>query len=83
MRRVEKNGTMFQMLQMLQQENMMLKASMGMPVQQAPGGAPQQSQPSGNAPAKVPQAEAQNGIAQQNRIADKAKAKAQAATQPG
>jgi len=83
MQRVQQNGTLLQMLQMVQQENMMLKAQMGIPVQGMEGGpAPAQAAPTGGS-AKLPEASDQQGIAQPNRIADKAKARAQAATQPG
>lgn len=89
MQRVQQNGTLFQMLQMLQAENAMLKANMGIPVQGMGGpeesGGQSASATNGGKPAKVPQADAQGatGVAQPNRIADKAKAKAQASTQPG
>lgn len=90
MQRVQQNGTLFQMLQMLQAENAMLKANMGIPVQgmgglESTGGGQSASATNGGKPAKVPQADAQGatGVAQPNRIADKAKAKAQASTQPG
>lgn len=82
MQRVQQNGTLLQTLQMAQQENMMLKAQLGIPVEgMAQPGAP--SAPSSNRPAKIAAGSAQQGIAPQNRIADKAKAQAQAATQPG
>lgn len=89
MQRVQQNGTLFQMLQMLQAENAMLKASMGIPVQGIgePGENGRQSAvpTNGGKPATVPQADEQGakGVVQPNRIADKAKAKAQASTQPG
>ena len=89
MQRVQQNGTLFQMLQMLQAENAMLKASMGIPVQGMGGpeesGGQSASATNGGKPATVPQADAQGakGVVQPNRIADKAKAKAQASTQPG
>lgn len=89
MQRVQQNGTLFQMLQMLQAENAMLKASMGIPVQGIGGpeesGGQSASATNGVKPAKVPQADEQGakGVVQPNRIADKAKAKAQASTQPG
>lgn len=83
MQRVQQNGTLLQMLQMVQQENMALKAQMGIPVQEMEGGpAPAPAAPTGGS-AKLPEASDQQGIAQPNRIADKAKARAQAATQPG
>ena len=91
MQTVQRNGGMFQMIQMLQQENMMLKASMGMPAQGMEGLSSEGGRPmtaptgdSGNKPAKVGQADelASKGVMEPNRIADKAKAKAQAATQP-
>ena len=83
MQRVQQNGTLLQMLQMVQQENMALKAAMGIPVQGMEGGpAPAPAAPTGGS-TKLPEASDQQGIAQPNRIADKAKARAQAATQPG
>lgn len=83
MQRVQNNGTLLQMLQMMQQENMALKAQMGIPVQGMEGGpAPAPAAQAGGS-ARLPEASDQQGIAQPNRIADKAKARAQAATQPG
>ena len=81
--RVQQNGTLFQMLQMMQQENMMLKAQLGIPVEGAPtGGAAPAPAPS-DKKAKLPVASDQEGIETPNRVADKAKARAQQATQPG
>lgn len=84
--RVQNNGTMMQIIQQLQAENMAMKAALGMPV--AAPGAPQAGGAQGGAPSgqpvkNVPQGDAMNGIMQGNRVADKAKARAQAATQPG
>jgi hypothetical protein len=83
--RVQQNGTMLQMLQMMQAENAMLKARLGIaPMPGTEGEGPQGSAaPTGGGPAKLPEADSQGGIERQNRIADKARAKAQAATQPG
>jgi hypothetical protein len=78
---VEQNGTLFQMLQMIQAENMALKAQLGLPVMPAEGGAPA-GQPAAAPSAKLPQGDAQGAIATPNRITDNAKARAQAATQP-
>ena len=84
--RVQQNGTMFQMLQMAMQENMMLKAKLGIPVEgmSAGGAGPAPAAaPAGGGSAKLPVASDQEGVATPNRIADKAKARAQQATQPG
>lgn len=86
--RIQQNMMMFQMLQQAQQENAMLKSMLGMggaengaPGAPAPTGAPGGASA---APARLPQADgAQGGISQQNQITDKARARAQAATQPG
>ena len=85
-RRVQTNGTLLQMLQQAQAENMMLKAALGMPV--AAPGAPQAGGAQGGAPSgqpvkNVPQGDAMGGVMEGNRVADKARARAQAATQPG
>jgi hypothetical protein len=79
---------MFQMLQMMQQENMMLKAQLG--IAPMPGNADSsaslrsaQNDLGAGGNAKLPQTDSQGGVVKQNRIADKAKAQAQAATQPG
>ncbi|MEE3458733.1 MAG: hypothetical protein VZQ75_02640 [Candidatus Faecousia sp.] len=87
--RIQQNMMMFQMLQQAQAENAMLKSMLGMgggaesgaPGAPAPTGAPGGSSA---APARLPQADgAQGGISQRNQITDKARARAQAATQPG
>lgn len=85
MQTVQRNGTLFQIVQMLQQENAMLKAAMGIapaPGAEGEGGEPAPGPSPSGKQAKLPQADSQQGIAQPNRIADKAKARAQAATQP-
>ena len=80
LQRVQQNGTLFQMVQALQQQIAMLTGQM-------PGAGPMPAAPTGGAPsgasARLPQADSEQGIAQPNRIADKARAQAQAATQPG
>jgi hypothetical protein len=88
MQRIQQNMMMFQMLQQAQAENAMLKSMLGMggaesgaPGAPAPTGAPGGASA---APARLPQADgAQGGISQRNQITDKARARAQAATQPG
>lgn len=80
--RIQQNGTLLQMLQAVQQENMMLKSMMGVPVEQPGSPVGQAPIAAGGKPAKMPNADEQNGVAKQNRIADKAKAQAQSATQP-
>ena len=85
MQRVQQNGTLMQMLQQMMMENQMLKAQLGIPTEGMPipaAGGTGNPSPT-DKPAKVPEASAQEGVASQNRIADKAKAQAQAATQPG
>ena len=85
MQRIQQNGTMMQMLQQMMMENQMLKAQQGIPTEGMPipaAGGTGNPSPT-DKPAKVPEASAQEGVASQNRIADKAKAQAQAATQPG
>lgn len=80
MQRVQQNGILMQMVQMLQQQLAILTGQAGMPIPAAGGtGNPSPT----DKPAKMPEASAQEGVASQNRIADKAKAQAQAATQPG
>ena len=84
--RVQQNGTLFQMLQMAQQENTMLKAQLGIaPMPGADGAGPGDGRQIAGATggARLPETDSQGGIASQNRIADKARAQAQAATQPG
>ncbi len=88
LQKVQQNGTLFQMLQMAQQENAMLKAHMeqlgiAMPGMGAAGPMPSSVPTGGAQSASLPDADSQRGIAPKNRIADKAKAQAQAATQPG
>ena len=79
---VQNNGTLFQMLQAMQAENVMLKAQLGIPVSPMDGGAP--ARQSAAAPgARLPQGDEMRDVAKPNRIADNARAKAQAATQPG
>lgn len=83
---VQTNGTLLQMLQQAQAENIMLKAALGMPAA-APGvpqaGGAQGGAPSGQPVKNIPQGDAMGGMMQGNRVADKARAQAQAATQPG
>ena len=81
MQTVRQNGDLFQMVQMLQQQLAMLTGQM--PGAAMPGAAPVGQTGSSDRPAKVPEGSAQEGVATQNRIADKARAQAQAATQPG
>jgi hypothetical protein len=81
MQTVRQNGDLFQMVQMLQQQLAMLTGQM--PGAAMPGAAPVGQTNSSDRPAKVPEGSAQEGVATQNRIADKARAQAQAATQPG
>ena len=84
LQKVQQNGTLFQMLQMAQQENMMLKAQLGIAVPGGTDSSPSaQNDSRGGGPARLPQTDSQGGVAKPNRIADKAKAQAQAATQPG
>ena len=86
--RIQQNMTLFQMLQQAQQENAMLKSMLGMggaepgaPGAPAPTGAPGAASA---APTRLPQADGSTGgIAKQNKITDNARARAQAATQPG
>lgn len=85
LQRVQQNGTLFQMVQMLQQQIAMLTGQMQMVG--GPGGpvGPSGTPAPADKPAKIPEADSvgSNGISQPNKIADKAKAKAQASTQPG
>ncbi len=86
LQRVQQNGTLFQMLQQAIMENQAMKAAMGIPVEGAEAGAEggrPMTAPTGGGSAKLPQTDGQGAIAPQNRIADKARAQAQAATQPG
>jgi hypothetical protein len=85
LQRVQMNGTLFQMLQQVQAENMALKAAMGIaaPGMEAAGPQGAAAPTGGNQNVRLPEASEQQGVAQPNRIADKAKARAQAATQPG
>lgn len=85
LQRVQQNGTLFQMVQMLQQQIAMLTGQMQ--IVGGPGGpvGPSGTPAPADKPAKIPEADSVggNGISQPNKIADKAKAKAQASTQPG
>lgn len=92
LQRVQQNGTLFQILQTVQAENVMLKAMLAKLGVAVPGQAGMDQGWAGNPssaaadmPAKIPEADSMggNGISQPNKIADKAKAKAQASTQPG
>ena len=83
--RVQQNGTNFQMLQMLQQENMMLKARLGiapMPGTESAGPGDGRQIAGATGGARLPETDSQGGIAGQNRIVEQARGKAQAATQP-
>ncbi len=82
-KRIADNGQMFQMLQMAMQENAMLKAKLGIPTPAPMNAAPAEGgAPSGGASAKMPETDPMGGQVQKNRIAEKAKANAAAATQP-
>ncbi|MBR6376318.1 MAG: hypothetical protein IKS05_00980 [Oscillospiraceae bacterium] len=83
--RVQQNGTMFQMLQMVQAENMMLKARLGiapMPGTESAGPGDGRQIAGATGGARLPETDSQGGIAGQNRIVEQARGKAQAATQP-
>lgn len=81
---IQDNAMLFQAVQMLQAENAMLKAKLGLPVPGAEGGAPEEEgkAPAGGKPVKPANTDPMGNPMDNNRIAEKAKAQAAAATQP-
>lgn len=76
--RIEKNGGMFQLIQQLQAQVQMLSAQLGLPPMVEAAGAPAEPSPQQN-PVELPDEDPDR---KKNKIVEKAKGRAQEATQP-